>query len=311
MGGNAAGAVIGFIGDQYTAGENKRFAQQQGKVQYKRQRELNQQGADLAYDMWKKTNYSAQMMEADKAGLNKNLLYGGSGGGGVTASTGSGGSAPSVQAKGETGGLQAGISQATSLGMMKTQQDLMKAQQDNMEANTNKVNVESGKLAGVDTDQIRANTEKTINETQGVKIQNEIQGETKGEQKEQIASESVKARNEATVSTQTIGDAVSYIKAEAIGRSLENALTEARTGASLQEVQNMKQTIRKMQAEISQGWEKLDQTEREVQIKKLEQELKALYPNLGQVWGGKINEAMRDIDEILQQQGGNYHGQKR
>ena len=38
--------------------------------------------------MWKDTNYSAQMEELKKAGLNPGLLYGMSGGGATTIGTG-------------------------------------------------------------------------------------------------------------------------------------------------------------------------------------------------------------------------------
>lgn len=321
MGGNTAGAVLGFIGDQYTAGQNQDFANRQGDKQYKRQRELNQQGKDLALQMWNDTNYSAQMMQAEKAGLNKNLLYGGSGGGGVTASTGSGGSAPSVQSQNSNSGFSAGIGQMSQLGMMKAQQDLMEAQKDNVEANTNKTNIEASNIeepivAGVS--KTLAERDKVKADTTGQEITNEVTGETKEEEKQRIKAEANKTTGEARsamvkgdIDTSTRPEVIMYMKGQVVGQKLEQALTEARTGASLQEVQNMKQAVRKMQAEISQGWEKLSQSEREVQIKKMEAELKSMYPNLGEVWGGKMNEAFRDIDEQLGQGGGNYHGQKK
>ena len=46
---------------------------------------------DLAYDMWNKTNYSAQRAELEKAGLNPALMYAkGAGAGGQTISSGGG-----------------------------------------------------------------------------------------------------------------------------------------------------------------------------------------------------------------------------
>lgn len=310
----AAGAVLGFVGDQYTNGQNQSFAERQGKKQYQRQRALNQQGKDLSLEMWNDTNYEAQMKHMMNAGLNPNTIYGGSGAGGATASTGSGGSAPSVQATSQSGGLQAGIGQMSQMAMMKTQQDLMKAQKDNVEANTNKTNIEASNIE----EPITAGVSKTLAERDKTNIENEITGDTREEEKQRIRAEANKTTGEATsamvkgdIDTETRPQAIMYIKGQVMSQKLEQALTEARTGASLQEVQNMKQAVRKMQAEISQGWEKLSQSEREVQIKKIEQELKAMYPNLGQVWGGKINEALRDIDENLGQDGGNYYNGKK
>ena len=68
--------------------------------QAKIQSGLNKEGAAIQYDMWKKTNYPAQMKMLKEAGLNAGLLYGQGGGGGTTTggqgggSAGSGGSAP-------------------------------------------------------------------------------------------------------------------------------------------------------------------------------------------------------------------------
>lgn len=321
MGANAAGAIIGFMGDQYTAGQNQSFARGQQKQQYKYQRELNKQGQELGMKTWNETNVGAQMEHLTKAGLNPNMIYGGGGAGGATVSSPSGGSVGQAQATAQTGGLQAGIGQMTQMGMMKAQQDLMQAQKDNIEANTNKTNIEASNIeepitAGIS--KTLADRDKTKADTTGTEIQNEITGDTREEEKQRIRAEANKTTGEATqamvkgdIDTQTRPEAVLYLKGQVLSQSLEQALTEAKIGQSLQEVANMKQAIRKMQAEVSQGWEKLSQSEREVKIKQMEAELKAMYPNLGQVWGGKINEAFRDIDESLGQSGGNYHNQKK
>lgn len=300
-GGTALGAVVGGLMDAGNGAINTNQNKKAQERTFSMQKDLNQQGKDLALQQWKDTNYSAQRRELEKAGLNVGLMYEGGGAGGQTA-VGSGGSAPSQAPASFDIGKNAGTGAA-----MGAQLALMKAQKDNVEANTNKTNIEASNIE----EPTRVGIEKSKTEQTATELQNEKNRDTLGEQKEQIASESVKARNEAQVSTSTMSDAVSYIKANAIGRILENTLTEARTGASLQEVANMKQVVRKLQADISQGWEKLSQSEREVKIKQIEAELKAMYPNLGQVWGGKINEAMRDIDEIRGEGGGNYHGQKK
>ncbi len=69
------------------------------EIQNQNQRGLNQQGADLSYQQWLKTNYGAQTEQMKKAGLNVGLMYGGAGGAGGTTQTGSGGSAGGGSAK--------------------------------------------------------------------------------------------------------------------------------------------------------------------------------------------------------------------
>lgn len=76
---------------------NKKAFRQQKKLmdlQMQNQMGLNQQGHQLAMDMWNKTNYGAQVEHMKEAGLNPALMYGQAGAGGQTGS-GSGGSAAS------------------------------------------------------------------------------------------------------------------------------------------------------------------------------------------------------------------------
>lgn len=62
-------------------------------LQLQNQKTLNQQGHDLQFDMWKKTNYPAQVEMLKEAGLSVGLLYGMKGGGGTTTGNQSGGNA--------------------------------------------------------------------------------------------------------------------------------------------------------------------------------------------------------------------------
>jgi hypothetical protein len=61
-------------------------------LRHRYQQELNQQGHDLQFDMWNKTNYGAQVKHMLEAGLNPALMYGSAGQGGSTGSQ-TGGSA--------------------------------------------------------------------------------------------------------------------------------------------------------------------------------------------------------------------------
>ena len=88
--GGAAGGVVGaFMG----IGQAQRQYHRQKKLnvqQYGHQRMLNQQGHDLQYDMWNKTNYKAQLEHMKAAGLNPALMYGSAGAPGTTGSQGGG-----------------------------------------------------------------------------------------------------------------------------------------------------------------------------------------------------------------------------
>lgn len=55
-------------------------------IHHQNQQQLNQQGHNLQYDMWKKTSYPAQVRMMEKAGLNPALMYKGAGPSGQTGS---------------------------------------------------------------------------------------------------------------------------------------------------------------------------------------------------------------------------------
>lgn len=96
------------------------------------QQMLNQQGHDLQYDMWNKTNYGAQVQHMLDAGLNPALMYGQAGQGGTTGSQG-GGSAQGGHAQMQAPMDLGAIVQA---GLMKAQMDKLKAEKDNIDKDT-------------------------------------------------------------------------------------------------------------------------------------------------------------------------------
>lgn len=148
----ATGGVMGMMfGDAMADKNDKRQIEQQRKLQNMQMqgnKEMMDYGMMKQLQMWKETNYSAQMAELEKAGLNPALLYGMKGGGGVT--TGSpaggvtGGSAPTGGGE-HVQGLQMGL-----------QMRMMKAQIDLAESQANKNNVEATKTGGIDTTKAQA-----------------------------------------------------------------------------------------------------------------------------------------------------------
>lgn len=152
----ASQAVSGGLGILFAKENDRRQLKQQGKLleqQIPFDKELMKYNQDLQYDMWNKTNYEAQKEHMKKAGLNPGLMYGMSGGGGVT--TGSGGPTAHANAAPVGGG--------EILGMMQ-----LRAQQAEIEllrAQTEKTKTEKDKIAGADTDNINADTENKILES--------------------------------------------------------------------------------------------------------------------------------------------------
>jgi hypothetical protein len=94
-------------------------------------------GHDLQMDMWNKTNYGAQMQHIKDAGLNPALMYGMSGGGGVTTGSQSGGSAASGSAE--------------QMRPMDLGNALIGAQIKDLEASANLKDDQGNKLKNVDT----------------------------------------------------------------------------------------------------------------------------------------------------------------
>ena len=89
-GGGWGMAVGGVLGGLYGAGqetaEQSQYNQQNqlNSLSYKYNMKLMNEQQKAAYQMWLKTNYSAQMEQMKKAGLNPALMYGMSGGGGAS-----------------------------------------------------------------------------------------------------------------------------------------------------------------------------------------------------------------------------------
>lgn len=147
---DGAGAqVIGSVYDQLTMGQqNERqeefmelqqinnLALQQNQME--NQMKLNQQGHNLQYDMWNKTNYGAQMKHLKGAGLNPALMYGKGGGSGQTGSQGGGSAA----------GGSAGLGMAAKAPGM----ELYGHQAELMRQQARIAGAQADKVAGPDTD---------------------------------------------------------------------------------------------------------------------------------------------------------------
>lgn len=124
--------VGGILGLGLGSINDKRQLKQQGKLnrlQIDGNKEMASYQKALDLQMWKDTNYSAQMAELEKAGLSAGLIYGMGGAGGTT--TGGGGGASVTGGHAPSGG-----GEALAMGMSAAQMGLLKAQRENIEAQT-------------------------------------------------------------------------------------------------------------------------------------------------------------------------------
>lgn len=114
------------------------------KQQLKGQKLALQQQNSAAYDLWLKTNYSAQRRELEKAGLNPGLLYGmgGSGGGSIGSSS----AMPTAQ-----GGGNFDIAQAAQLALINAQKEKIEAETANLK-NENPKGVQETKSIEIDNE---------------------------------------------------------------------------------------------------------------------------------------------------------------
>lgn len=280
MAANMGGQILGQT-------MNMAFSGMQDKRQLKQQKLLNQDqeernarqaklSKDLQMQMWHDTNYGAQIKEAKDAGMSISALYGGSGGGGSTT-----GSANAAGVSGaHAGDPNAGVANGM---MMASQLALQKAQKENIEADT------ANKQAG---------TENTKEQTGVTKVAGQVARNTVDAQIQKIEKDAQQSFEDAEqkflnrmITQDTWQDQVKGIKARAIGDLLENELTKSKTNVNYAE-------IRKMQEQISQGWEGLRQGRSTLDINTFRAEMEKNYPGIMNVLGKTANDAVTSLYKI-------------
>ena len=102
---------------------------------------------ELAKEMWEYTNYENQVKHLKAAGLNPALLYGKGGTGGSTAGAGT------------AGPVAMGTSEAVGMALQTKQLSLNQQEQ---QANIAKTMAETAKIAGVDTEQVKAQIKEAL-----------------------------------------------------------------------------------------------------------------------------------------------------
>lgn len=224
--------------------------------QVKAMKEMGQFNYEKQMQLWKETNYPAQVGMMKEAGLNPGLMYKGAGPGGTTAFAGGGG------VTGGTAGMELG------------NQILQRAQIRLMESQANKLDVEAKKTAGVDTDlaqtQIASLTQgienqKAVKElteiqTSIAQIEDEIKGYTQNAAKSKIMTEAryltaqmhIIERNN-KLDESLMDEKIEMMQAELAGVYARNELARAQTGLAGAQITNMVEQIKVAYAQIAQA----------------------------------------------------------
>lgn len=233
-------------------------------MQAKHAKELSDYQQAQQLETWKATSYPGQMEQLKKAGLNPGLLYGMSGGGGVTtgSSMQTGVSGGSIDASIPTFGLQ--------LQQQQAQIELTRAQTANINANTEKT-------GGVDTTKTQAEitnlealTENTKAKTTFTELQNDyqrlentIKGKTLDKAIARIEWEAddafeklQKSVRENDIGEELYNTAIDTYKKQYSKLVADIALTETQTTATSTE---RDQNIKRTQATIDGMWAQLSQ----------------------------------------------------
>lgn len=305
----AIGTGMGLLLEKH---QDRRQLKQQEKLQ-NLQIQGQQQMADYNYQkqlqMWKDTNYKAQIEQLKEAGLNPGLLYGMGGSGGAT--TGSGGTAGTV-----TGGQASHESQIGGMGMSMLQMGLMKAQMDNIQADTEKKKAETTKTSGVDTDLTKTNillgqqgiqnkiAEQKLTEidTQIKKLDAKYLEGTMHDRMDIINSQAAKMIEEIDIliTQDNLTRAQYTTTIDLLKQQLANAVVQNSLGLSqisLNEAEKVKWAT-----ELAQAWKGISQRDREISLKGWEADIKAKYPGLWNVMGRILNETANGIGTLFGQQ---------
>ena len=271
MGQQALGGLMGMV---FQKGQDRRQLKQAGKLQALEiagQKEMTEYNYGKQMQMWKDTNYSAQMAELEKAGLNPGLIYGMGGGGGQSTNV----------ATGNVSGQHAPTGGGEAIAMANTaaQLGLMRAQKENIEADTVKKKVEATKTAGVDTKEAEtrilslgqgienARAQQKLTEVQTrigevaarvTEATEDSQGEMIRQELSKLESEARTALVDANVSEDTKADKISMVKAQLLGQWAQNALTKMQTAKGASDIRVNEQQITTMVMKVAQDWRALE-----------------------------------------------------
>lgn len=284
------GMGMGMLAGKAQDARTMRMNKEMHNLQMQGNREMMDIQAQKQYEMWLKTNYSAQMEQMKKAGLNPGLLYGMSGGGATT--TGSIGAGSVGRGQAPTGGGEAmqGMGMALNLG-------LLRAQKENIEADTANKQADTANKP-ITGESIKAGTELTKLNSKIAEIEERIKGRSEeatvrtiDAAGEILMHQAEQERIKFHIADETWDEQIQKIQAELIGIGINNTLKEQQTKES-------KSRITNMALELLQKARALDQKDLEIEIRKFEANLKQEMPGIGQATGRIVNNMINEYLNI-------------
>lgn len=268
--GNLVGTGMGLLLENHN---DRRQIQQQQKLtdmQLLANKSMAQFNYEQQLKLWNATNYSAQMEQLRKAGLNPGLLYGMSGGVGATTAAAQGGPATGAQAPSGGGEIMGLMAQKMQMAMMEAQIENVKADTQNKLAETPNI-PKTGLKIDTEIQQLKQLTKNAQAQEQLTKTQNDIattEAKLKSDSLEnaiqlvrlQMQNEDQKWRE--AIRNNSIGDEVRDTIVKTIQQTyakllLEKALIQQQTTESKSRVQVNESTIKQIAYSIAQGWEGL------------------------------------------------------
>lgn len=255
------GLLLGGINDRRQLKQQEKLQ----KLQMAGQREMSTFNKEQQLDLWRKTNFKAQMEQLKMAGLNPGLIYGMSGAGGATASA----------QPGNVGGGQAPIGGREVQDMigMGMQLQLLKAQKENIEADT--------KLKEAGTGETKSKTELNLQGLDNLREDYEVKRLTQSlmnleiYKKEQTIDEEIeyveyntktaaklleKLVRENKMSEELYNENIEIVQQNAIGAMLNNAAIRAGITKTKEETLKISREILNIADMSNLKWTELEKT---------------------------------------------------
>ena len=263
------------------------FNQNATQQQIAGSKELALYNNQLAYDMWKKTNYSAQVKELQKAGLNVGLMYKGAGAGGGTLGNASGNVSQGQNKIDMIGGMQ-----------MMLQSKLQEAEIKKIEAETKEVEARtptySKGIEKTDNEIKEIASRVGVNEEQVRKIIQDIEASKTGQKVQEATIPKIEAEVKNIESQTNRIKTLTPLEANNIKENTKSQITKNvyLDRKERAELDNLLQDILNKRNQIKQSLN-------DIEIKKFSEEMKADYPSLFNVGGRAVDGIMKVMEKLL------------
>lgn len=251
MAGGGIGAIVGVMSDEWNSQRGVSNSKKLMGQQYKYNERMARANQIRNKELWDYTNYENQVKHMEAAGLNKALMYGGSGGGGTTASGAAG--------QGVSGGSAPATNSGTLMAMSNMKElALMDAQRENIEADTENKKADATNK-GASTENLGADTALTNLKAENQAIMNNIADQTQEALIDTAIANYNKAEGEAASAVSQGKYSEEMNKAALYKLQQEGVLTAIKISAEKAGIKLTEEQTRAISEELAQGWEELYQ----------------------------------------------------